>query len=152
MRRYSRATAALLSGLALLGAAACGGSPEVSAPDSASSPSPKPETELSIEIEAADGAGEGSPSPAAPASWTLTCSPAGGDHPDPEAACADLEEAGAEGFEEVPKDSVCTHIMGGPEVATVTGHVGGSDIDTEFTKAGGCEMDRYESMGSVLTP
>ncbi|MFW5415456.1 hypothetical protein J0910_02180 [Nocardiopsis sp. CNT-189] len=158
MRTQIRATAlARSSALAavLLAAAACGGgSTEVAAPaddpSTVPSESPSPETELSIEIDYRDGSGAGETPE--PKSWTLTCSPAGGDHPDPEAACAALEEVGAEGFEEVPEDSMCTHIMGGPETARVTGHLGDTDIDTEFDKAGGCELERYEEMGAVLAP
>src|SRR5690606_12476574 len=65
-------------------------------------------------------------------------------------ACAALEEVGAEGFEEVPEDSMCTHIMGGPETARVTGHLGATEIDTECNKAGGCVLDRRYKMGAVL--
>jgi hypothetical protein len=108
-----------------------------------------PATELTIRIDVADDAAPGS---AEPADWTLTCAPAGGDHPDPEAACADLEDAGTDAFAEVSDDQVCTHIHGGPEVATVTGRVDGTEVDTEFTKAGGCELERYEEMGAVLAP
>ena len=84
--------------------------------------------------------------------WTLTCAPAGGDHPDPEAACAQIEEVGAEPFVLDTDDMMCTMIMGGPEVVHVTGHVEDTEIDTEFNKVGGCEVDRFESVETVLNP
>lgn len=123
------------------------------------------ETVLTIHVTAAgadqqSGAAEPTPSAPAPSTspvqprhWELTCRPAGGDHPDPEAACADLAAAGgAAAFEEVPADRPCTFIYGGPQVARVKGHVGDTPIDTEFTKSGGCEMQRYEDLGAVLAP
>lgn len=84
--------------------------------------------------------------------WTLTCSPAGGDHPDPEAACAVIEEIGVAPFQQDTSEMMCTQIMGGPEAATVTGTIGDARIDTEFNKQNGCEIERYESLGAVLHP
>ncbi|MFC3999887.1 SSI family serine proteinase inhibitor [Nocardiopsis sediminis] len=163
MRKDDRSTALVrLASLAALGflAAGCGGGgTAVSTPED--EPAPAPETELTITVsteedgaasDAPSDAPSSSPSDGAAEEWTLTCSPAGGDHPDPETACADLEEAGAEPFAEVSADQMCTHIFGGPEVATVSGHVGDTEIDTEFSKSGGCEIARYEDMGAVLTP
>src|SRR5690606_10120019 len=130
MRTQTRATALARSSAhaaLMFPAASCrAGRTAVAAPaddpSTVPSESPSPETELSIEIDYQEDPGQGEAPE--PESWTLTCSPAGGDHPDPEAACAALEEVGAEGFEEVPEDSMCTHIMGGPETARVTGHLG----------------------------
>ncbi|MBV2364297.1 SSI family serine proteinase inhibitor [Streptomonospora nanhaiensis] len=132
------------------GAEGSGGSPGAHTPD----------TELTIHITADESAqpdaaqsGAASSAPPDPAHWTLTCSPAGGDHPDPEAACADLADAGgADAFAEVPDNQPCTFIYGGPQVARVEGHVEGTEVDTEFTRSGGCEIDRYDTMGAVLAP
>ncbi|MFC4564082.1 SSI family serine proteinase inhibitor [Nocardiopsis mangrovi] len=161
MRKDDRSTALVrLASLAALGflAAGCGGTTAVSTPED--EPTPAPETELTITVSTAEDGAAGAPSasPSDPPSgapaeeWTLTCSPAGGDHPDPETACADLEQAGAEPLAEVPADQMCTQIFGGPEVAAVSGHVGDAEVDTEFTKSGSCEIERYEDMGAVLTP
>ncbi|GAB3206276.1 hypothetical protein GCM10027294_07980 [Marinactinospora endophytica] len=119
-------------------------------PGDAASPSTTPdpaETELVIEIST-----DGTDGPASPGEWRLSCSPAAGDHPDPEAACQTLAEVGPEAFDPVPAGRPCTHIYGGPEVATVTGHVGDHEVDAEFSKAGGCELDRWERLGPVLSP
>ncbi|WP_238580818.1 SSI family serine proteinase inhibitor [Streptomonospora alba] len=162
-------TALIVLGLGLA-AAGCGGSevttpqspPADATPSASGTAGPPPETELTIRITTEPGAGPSgeaepspvpSPSPSEPATWQLTCEPAGGDHPSPEAACSDLAEAGgAEAFEEVPESSPCTFIYGGPQVARVEGHVGDTSIDTEITKADGCELQRYEDLGAVLAP
>ncbi|MCY9786521.1 SSI family serine proteinase inhibitor [Nocardiopsis sp. EMB25] len=84
--------------------------------------------------------------------WTLTCSPVGGNHPDPEAACAEIEEVGTEPFLLDTTNMMCTEQYGGPEVVNVTGHVDDVLIDTEFNKNGGCEIDRFEDVRTVLNP
>ena len=84
--------------------------------------------------------------------WTLTCSPAGGDHPDPEAACAEIEEIGTEPFVMDTTDMACTMQIGGPEEAHVTGHVNETEVDTEFNKRNGCEIDRFDQVNTVLNP
>src|SRR6185503_5965864 len=48
--------------------------------------------------------------------YTLTCDPAGGTLPEPEAACTALA-GGAVDFEPVPPDAACTMIYGGAAVA-----------------------------------
>ncbi|MUL44070.1 hypothetical protein FZ103_23400 [Streptomonospora sp. PA3] len=138
-------------------------SPDGTAASASSGTGARPaETELTIRVSttgsgepsgAADPSPVPSPSPTEPRHWRLTCDPAGGDHPAPEAACADLAEAGgAEAFEPVPADTPCTFIYGGPQVARVTGHVGDTEIDAELTRADGCELKRYEDLGAVLAP
>ncbi|WP_444962031.1 SSI family serine proteinase inhibitor [Nocardiopsis sp. M1B1] len=175
MAQHTFATAlpVRLAALAALGLllTACGNEPaEVNAPESASddtsssasdaaSPSPgetgggEAETSLTIErtlsgdegLEPAEGYEEGV--------WTLTCSPAGGDHPDPEAACAEIEEVGTGPFSSGDtSDMMCTMQVGGPEVVHVTGHVGGTEVDTEFNKRNGCEIERFETLSTVLNP
>lgn len=84
--------------------------------------------------------------------WTLTCSPTDGDHPDPEAACAEIEEVGTEPFVMDTTDRVCTMQIGGPEEAHVTGHVYETEIDTEFSKRNGCEINRFAQVHTVLNP
>lgn len=84
--------------------------------------------------------------------WTLTCDPPGGDHPDPEEACAVLAEEAPDIFEPVPADQVCTQIYGGPQLATVTGQFEGQEVDAAFSLENGCEIDRWDRMGPVLEP
>ncbi len=80
---------------------------------------------------------------------TLTCDPAGGAHPGPEAACMALA-ADPEALEPVPTDAVCTLIFGGPEQATVVGILDGADVDAAFERSNGCEIDRWDRMAALL--
>lgn len=83
--------------------------------------------------------------------WTLTCGPAGGDHPDPAAACAALEAAGgAAAFEPIPRDVACTEIWGGPQTAHVEGTVGGVPVTADFARSNGCEIARWDALAPLL--
>ena len=79
---------------------------------SASPLTPGGPTDLKIRVE--DGSGTSQ-------TWTLTCDPPAGDHPDPAAACAALAAHGAAALPAVRKDMACTDQYGGPEKATVVG-------------------------------
>ncbi|MBB4933372.1 hypothetical protein F4561_004192 [Lipingzhangella halophila] len=83
--------------------------------------------------------------------WTLTCSPAGGSHPDPEAACAALQAADHTMPEPVSDGELCTRQLGS-STATVSGSIGDTEINEEFDQRGGCEIARWEELGSVLSP
>lgn len=82
-------------------------------------------------------------------SWTLTCDPAGGSHPEPAAACAALARA-RDPFAPVPRDRICTEIYGGPAVATLRGTYRGQPVDATYTRTDGCEISRWENLGPVL--
>ncbi|WP_017584226.1 SSI family serine proteinase inhibitor [Nocardiopsis valliformis] len=167
MRKHTFATAlpTRLAALAALGLliTACGNEPtEVNAPapeteneapnEDTAAEDGSAEVELVIERSVSDEDGLTAEEGFEPGEWTLTCAPVGGDHPDPEAACAEIEEAGTEPFTMDTSDMMCTMQMGGPEVAHVTGHVNGTEIDTEFNKRNGCEIDRFEQVETVLNP
>lgn len=88
---------------------------------------------------------------AAPNVLDLRCDPVGGDHPNAEAACAALVEAGGEvAFEPTPGDQVCTEIFGGPQTATITGTYRGADVDATFSRENGCEIDRWDALGTEV--
>ena len=74
---------------------------------------------------------------ATPKVMTLTCDPAGGNHPQPAQACAALAKAGASIFKPVPKGQVCSMLYGGPQTATVIGTYGGMDVDATFKRTKG---------------
>lgn len=99
-------------------------------------------TSLTIEVRTDEGAD--------PTTMRLTCDPAGGDHPQPQEACDALAQAGADVFEPVPDDQPCTMIYGGPQTATVTGTVDGADVDASFSRQDGCEIDRWERLGTTF--
>ncbi len=109
-------------------------------------------TELTIERSLDDDGGPTPESGFEEGTWTLTCDPAGGDHPDPEAACDRIGEVGTEPFLLDTTDMMCTMQVGGPEVVRVTGRIGDTEIDTEFNKRNGCEIERFAEAGAVITP
>lgn len=82
---------------------------------------------------------------------TLTCTPEGGTHPDPEAACEALTQAGGAGaFAPTPQDRACTDQWGGPQVATVEGTVDSERVDAHFSRTDGCEISRWDSLSAVF--
>lgn len=99
-------------------------------------------TALTITVVADEGAD--------PKTYELECDPTGGDHPQPAEACKALDAAGAKVFEPVDKDQACTDIYGGPQTATVTGTYEGDDVDAEFNRTNGCEIDRWEGLGTTF--
>ena len=125
--------------LPLLLLAACAGSETVSAPE----PSPAAETSLVVEVVTAQGA--------EPTRWTLTCAPAGGDHPDPEAACRALAAA-PEPFAPVPADALCTQQYGGPQTATVRGTYRGQPVDLALSRVDGCRIAQWDALRALLEP
>jgi len=107
-----------------------------------SQPAAGPQTSLSITVVADAGA--------PPNVLTLTCDPAGGNHPQPAQACAALGRAGATVFDPVPKDQACTMIYGGPQTAKVTGTYKGNRVDATFKRTNGCEIARWEKLGTTF--
>ncbi len=65
-------------------------------------------------------------------SWTLTCDPPGGTHPDPEGACRAIAAA-RHPFEPVPADMHCTQVYGGPETAVISGTWQGRPIEASLS-------------------
>lgn len=82
--------------------------------------------------------------------YTLRCEPAGGDHPDPVAACAALAAAGPGVFAPPDPDLACTEIYGGPQTATVTGQLDGARVDSTFSRTDGCQIARWDALAIVL--
>jgi Subtilisin inhibitor-like len=145
-RRHQAGLAALAALVALL-AFGCGsdsGDDDGSAGGGGDSTEarPGPATEVTVTFwpEGPDGAS---------VEATLTCEPAAGTHPDPEAACAALA-ADPAALEPVAGDMACTMIFGGPEQATVVGVVNGEDVDAAFERSNGCELDRWDRMAALL--
>lgn len=85
------------------------------------------------------------------ATWTLTCRPPGGTHPDPAAACGVLGAAGAQAFVEEPAGE-CSQEYGGPQKALVTGTWRGKKVRSQFTLENGCEIGRWTAMIGFLPP
>jgi hypothetical protein len=81
--------------------------------------------------------------------YTLTCAPAGGDHPDPTAACAALGTM-EHPFAPVPAGTMCTEIYGGPQTATVTGRFRGEPVSARFSRTDGCQVARWDEHLALL--
>ncbi len=86
------------------------------------------------------------------ATWTLSCGPAGGDHPDPAKACGVLGANGARALPPTPAGTACTQIFGGPQQAAVTGTWRGAAVDSRFSLADGCEVERWNLLLGLLPP
>jgi hypothetical protein len=80
---------------------------------------------------------------------TLTCEPAGGTHPHPDAACAALA-AHPDALTRVPDEALCTQIHGGNETAAVNGAVSGERVDARFDRTNGCEIERWDALDPLL--
>jgi len=81
--------------------------------------------------------------------YTLRCDPAGGDHPDPQAACEALARMAAP-FAPLAKDLLCTEIYGGPQTAKVEGTYRGVPTLAEFRRTDGCQISRWDAYAAVL--
>lgn len=132
---------ALLPVLLVLAGCSSGGSSSGDGRDDDTVAAGGPATELHIELVPAAGA--------APQRWTLTCEPTGGDHPDADAACADLAEAD-EPFAPLPEDALCTELYGGPQTAVVRGSFRGQPVDLELSRTDGCRTDQWDRLGALL--
>ena len=89
------------------------------------------------------------PSPGAtPKRWTLRCDPAGGTHPDAQAACRDLLDA-KNPFAPIPRGIMCPMIVAGRQKATISGTFFGQHVASNFSKAG-CEAARWAKLGVVF--
>jgi hypothetical protein len=87
--------------------------------------------------------------------WELTCGPAGGTHPTPQAACRHLDKAADEGkdlFAPTPRDQMCAEIFGGPQRATVKGSFRGKPVNAQFARNNSCEMERWDAIVQVIDP
>jgi hypothetical protein len=146
---------ALASAFLLAGVAGCGQpadtDPGVSAPtgdasdDTATSPGADPGaggTDLTVVV--TDGQGT--------STWTLTCGPPGGTHPDPAQACTALAAAGPDPLAPLPKEMACTQVYGGPQTATVAGTWDGVAVAADLDRTDGCQIARWDALLPVLQP
>ncbi len=139
------ATALLLTTATLLAVTACGAEKaengDSTVATAATSPPPRV-TELTITLRR---------SPASePKSWTLTCDPAGGSHPEPKKACAQLARNAGEAFLPVPSDAVCTEIYGGPEQGSIKGLWHGTPVNSSYQRKDGCSLSRWSKVSELF--
>lgn len=100
-----------------------------------------PRSSLTISVAAAHGA--------TPRRWTLSCSPAGGTHPQPQTACTTLSTV-KDPFAPVPPHTMCTMIFSGPQTASITGTWDGKRVSASYARNNGCQTERWNKLGSVL--
>lgn len=128
-------------GLVLMTAACAGGdsgpgaSPSSAGSSSPGSPSPD-SARLTIVVD--NGAGSTT-------TWTLTCDPIGGTHPDPEGACAALRDHPT-ALDPVPKDKMCAQVYGGPQRATISGTWGDEQVFASLSRTDACETARWDAL------
>lgn len=135
--RHRAGVAAVIGGVAAL-AAACGSQ---AAPGHAG-PTAKPaSSSLVISVAAAYGG--------TPHRWTLTCGPAGGTHPDAQAACAALAKV-SHPFAPVASGVMCPMIASGPQTATITGTWHGQQVSARYSRVNGCQTARWNKLEKVL--
>ena len=82
--------------------------------------------------------------------WTLRCAPAGGTHPRAAATCTGLARLGWRAFRPVPRNTACTDIFGGPQLAIVSGRVAGRRVWARLSRRDGCQIERWERVPSLL--
>ncbi len=92
------------------------------------------------------------PGGGARSTWTLTCDPAGGNHPSPAQACASLASRGESALAPVKRDQMCTQIFGGEQTATISGTWRGEPVTAMLSRANGCEIERWDSLKGLLPP
>jgi hypothetical protein len=133
----------LLPAALLLLATACGGDDTTAG--TTGEPTAEPTTSLTVVVDQADGSD--------PTSWTLTCNPTGGDHPQAQDACDWLATAASldpNPLEPVPGDVACTEIYGGDQTATVEGTLDGEPVSIELNRTNGCEIARWDAAQPLL--
>jgi Subtilisin inhibitor-like len=132
--RYGLGAAAVIGAMALTG---CGSQLTPGSPAAVKAP----RSSLTIAVAAAHGA--------VPRRWTLTCDPAGGTHPDAQAACAVLSTV-KDPFAPVPPHIMCPMIASGPQVASITGDWEGHRVSASYSRDNGCQTTRWEKLAKVL--
>ncbi|MFJ4171338.1 serine protease inhibitor [Paenarthrobacter sp. NPDC089714] len=91
---------------------------------------------------------------ATPQNYTLVC--AGGvpaaesKHPTAAAACEALKTYPTLLTAPVPADQNCTMQFGGPETATVTGSVDGTEVNRKFSRTDGCQIAQWDAASVLL--
>lgn len=86
---------------------------------------------------------------ARPVTWTLTCAPEGGDHPNVTAACNALARSGGAAAFRLPPQP-CTMQYGGPATATVTGTVDGTAVNAQLAQNDGCHISQWNALAPLL--
>ncbi|MFT4166422.1 MAG: SSI family serine proteinase inhibitor [Microlunatus sp.] len=137
----------MISGIGLiLATAACasGTGPAVRPTVGPTGPVVTPSSSSQLTITIDDGTGKTT-------SWTLTCDPVGGTHPDPQGACAALDNhRGA--LDPVPAGRACAQVYSGPERAQVAGTWRGEPISASLSRNDACQTARWNALVPLVPP
>ena len=128
---------ALLAVSAALVAAGCG---DDEGDDGAATTPSASSTDITITLDADGPGGEKAQTE------SVVCEGSGSSHP----ACAAAEEIPPDAAAAIPPDTACTEIYGGPDVLKVEGVLNGQTIDATFTRANGCEIERFDRFVPML--
>jgi Subtilisin inhibitor-like len=82
-------------------------------------------------------------------STSLTCDPAGGTHPNPARACAQLR-ASDDPFGPLRTEQPCILVRAGPQVAVVRGSYRGKPVETRFDRSDSCETRRWDRVAALF--
>jgi hypothetical protein len=82
--------------------------------------------------------------------YTLSCGPTRGTHPQAAGACTMLRTARPSAFQPTPPDAMCTMMYGGPQTARVTGLWNGRRVQASFSRTNGCEISRWSAVNPLL--
>lgn len=85
-------------------------------------------------------------------SYTLTCDPDGGTHPDVKHACRTLGELQPEDLAPPSADTMCAQVYGGPQQAIVRGVLHDRKIDVTLSRHDSCETERWDKLGKDVLP
>ena len=122
-----------LAALLALAASGCGGDGE--GDESNTGDAPATSLEVTLDVDGSTGGGE-------PQTEELECPGADG--------CEALEDVSAANFDPVGPNEACTEIFGGPETATIEGTLDGEEVGGTFSRANGCEIDRFGAFVPLL--
>jgi len=65
-------------------------------------------------------------------------------------ACRVVGDLDAVDFASPRPTQACTEIFGGPDVVTVSGTLRGEEVSSTFTRANGCEIDRFTAIEPLV--
>jgi hypothetical protein len=65
-------------------------------------------------------------------------------------ACAAVDAMPDDPTAQLPADTACTQVYGGPETLTVNGTLRGEGVSATFDRTDGCQIQRFDRFGDVL--
>ena len=82
--------------------------------------------------------------------WTLSCDPPAGTHPNPLQACTVLAKYGQTALPPTSAHVMCSQIFGGSQTAKITGTWNGKTVTSALSRRNGCETARWKELQGLL--